>query len=251
MSQEYAPTSTPRLTVEPLASHHDRAAFSCGVPELDNYILRFAAQQDKRDISRTLVAVPAKGSDEIMGYYTLSNYGLEFASLPQNLSKKLPSSIVLPATLLGRLAIDERHQSQGLGKKLLLHALREALRATHQSASLGVVVDAMTDDLVGFYQKRGFVAMPDKPRHLIVPISTLRVMFPGDAKGLPNTDEILDQAAEAAALMEELSTVLQTMSPAALGDHTLQRVSDLRHRLEALKATVPDNVSTPDTPNID
>jgi len=66
-------------------------------------------------------------------------------------------------------------------------------------------------------------------------------MFPEDATELPDTAQILKQAAEAAALLEELSTALRAISPDASGHRALQVVRDLRHRLEALRAAVPDD----------
>lgn len=70
-------------------------------------------------------------------------------------------------------------------------------------------------------------------------------MFPADATELPDTAQILKQAAEAAALVEELSTALRTISPDASGHRALQVVRDLRHRLEVLKAAVPSDEPQP------
>jgi len=166
------------LIVEPLASSHDRAAFSCGVLELDNYLKRQASQDHTRNLARTFLLVPTRGSREIMGYYTLSSYSLTFDALPPDLSRKLPNSIPLPATLLGRLALREDLRGQSLGRMLLLFAMREVVRTTRTVASLGLVVDAMTDGLVAYYEKNGFVALRDRPRHLIAPITRMRAMFP-------------------------------------------------------------------------
>lgn len=227
MAGSQATNTGPRLIVEPLAPHHDRAAFSCGIQELDTYLLRFARQNDKRDVSRPFVVVPSGSSSEIMGYYTLSNYAIVCSALPPELAKGLPSRISLPGTLLGRLAIDERYQSQGLGKKLLWYALRAALRAAHTSASLGVAVDAMTDDLVPFYQKRGFIELLDKPRHLLMPINRIRTLFPEEAEGLPDIRAIIQVTVAASEILEELS-----MSP--LSGHTLTLIGELQSRLDTL-----------------
>src|SRR6185437_14708456 len=166
------------LIVEPLGSSHDRAAFSCGVSELDNYLKRQASQDHTRNLARTFVLIPTRGSREIMGYYSLSGYSLTFDALPPELSRKLPHSIPLPATLLGRLALREDLRGHGLGRLLLLYAMREVVRATRSVASLGLVVDAMTDELVAYYESNGFVPLMDRPRHLIAPITRMRAMFP-------------------------------------------------------------------------
>jgi GNAT superfamily N-acetyltransferase len=187
------PQPGPRLIVEPLGRHHDRAAFSCGAAELDNYLRRQASQDDKRDLSRTFVLIAGENRAEVLGYYTLSSYSITFAALPLELGKHLPSAVLLPATLLGRLAIHESWQGRNLGTMLLYHAMRQALRATRMVASIGIVVDAMNDDLVTFYARNGFVPLRDKPRHLIAPISRIQRIYPEDALALPGVEDILHQ----------------------------------------------------------
>lgn len=174
---------------------HDRAAFSCGTPELDTYIHRYAGQDRRRDLAQCFVLLPRAGSAEIMGYYTLSGYAIEVTALPAELAGRLPSAILLPATLLGRMAIDKRRHGQGYGTLLLLHALRAALRASRQVASTGVVVDALTDDLIPFYARHGFVALSDRPRHLLAPMNRLRAMFPAEATGLADISDLITGAA--------------------------------------------------------
>lgn len=182
------------LQVEPLASHHDRAAFSCGTPELDHYIQRYARQDGKRDLAQCFVLAPHAGSRECIGYYTLSSHGIEITALPPDLAQRLPSNILLPATLLGRLAVATPFQDKGYGTLLLLHALRSALGATRQIALIGVVVDALTDELAPFYTKRGFIELLDRPRHIIVPMNRLRAMFPEEAARIPDATDLIERA---------------------------------------------------------
>ncbi len=88
----------PPPTIELLAPHHDRAAFSCGISALDDYIHRYVSQDRKRDLSQCFVLAPHAGRPEIMGYYTLSGYGIEISAMPPDLAKRLPATILLPAT---------------------------------------------------------------------------------------------------------------------------------------------------------
>jgi hypothetical protein len=43
--------------VEPLQRDHDRARFGCGEPALDEYLARFACQNQESGVARTFVAV--------------------------------------------------------------------------------------------------------------------------------------------------------------------------------------------------
>jgi hypothetical protein len=47
---------------------------------------------------------------EIAGYYTFAATGLALSDLPPVLAKKLPRYPLMPAALIGRLAISTRHQ---------------------------------------------------------------------------------------------------------------------------------------------
>lgn len=163
--------------IERLASHHDRAAFSCGEPSLDAYIHRQAGQDMKRDLAVCYVLCP-HDSSTIIGYYTLSAASVELTSLPPELAKKSGRYHVVPAVLLGRLAVDSRFAGQGMGAILLLHALRRALRA-----GIGVklvIVDALNQNAANFYEHHGFRRFQDSPQRLYMPLSTVRDIFPGE-----------------------------------------------------------------------
>ena len=68
-----------------------------------------------------------KGGKNVLGYYTLSSFGINLADLPEETAKKLPRYPLVPATLLGRLAVDKDHQGKGLGEFLLMDALHRSL----------------------------------------------------------------------------------------------------------------------------
>src|SRR3546814_9602661 len=111
---------------------HDRAAFSCGAPELDRYIREHASQDVKRDVARVFVAVQA-GAPTLCGYYSLSAASFQRDSLPANQAKRLPRYPV-PAVVLGRLAVDESKRGPGLGDFLLIDDLDSVLMATQTMA---------------------------------------------------------------------------------------------------------------------
>jgi len=115
----------PDYITEPLANQHKKSEFSCGNILLDNYLQKQAKQDIKRRLSACFIYNEDDGT--IKGYYTLSNAGIERAFIPEDISKKLPRAYhSLPVTLLGRLAIDEGYKGQGLGKLLLIDALKRS-----------------------------------------------------------------------------------------------------------------------------
>jgi len=161
------------FTVEPLGSGHDRAAFCCGVPELDTYLHRQAGQDQKRNLAAVFVLTsPGKA---VAGFYTLSAHSILAAQLPQDLAAKLPR-FPLPVTLLGRMAIAQAMRGKGLGEFLLLHALERAWLGSLQVASWAVVVDAKLGAR-DFYLKYDFIPFPSQPERLFLPIKAIEKLF--------------------------------------------------------------------------
>lgn len=180
-----------QLRIEALGSHHDRAAFSCGKPEQDAFLRKYAAQREARNMSRTFVLVSPLAPNTIVGFYSLSNYTIAISTLPDPLQKGLPRHQPVPATLLGQLAVAQQHQHSGLGKTLLLHALRQTLRASTLSAAYGVVVHAASEDLIPFYTRYGFISLPETSLHLIAPMTLVARLFPDERITPPGVAELI------------------------------------------------------------
>lgn len=168
MSQARAPWQVVPLD----GKAHDRAAFSCGAPELDRYIREHASQDMKRDVARVFVALQS-GTPAVGGYYSLSASGFQRENLPLDQAKRLPHYPV-PAALLGRLAVDNSMKGQGLGAFLLMDALHRILLATQTLAVHALVVDAKDEAAAAFYRKYGFTPFVGSGRRLFLPMATIR-----------------------------------------------------------------------------
>lgn len=158
--------------IERFSRSHDRSAFSCGKPPLDDFIRRFVTQYEKRNLGRTFVAV-REGESRIGGYYTLASSSVTFEHLPEESARTLPKHPV-PVVLIARLAVDASMQGQKLGEKLLIDALSRCLDLAEQLGVHAVEVDAIDDQARSFYLKYGFVSLKDDPRHLFLPVATIR-----------------------------------------------------------------------------
>ena len=166
-----APPSDYRI--ELLGDQHDRAAFSCGVEALDRYLHVQAGQDSRRRIASCFVLVAPDGS--VAGYYTLSAAGIALAELPADVARKLPRYPLLPAALMGRLAVDRRRHGQRLGELLLFDAFSRALRS--ELAAYAFVVDAKDDAAQAFYEKYRFLRLPGPGRRLYVPLTEIARLF--------------------------------------------------------------------------
>jgi GNAT superfamily N-acetyltransferase len=159
--------------IEPLGSSHDRAAFSCGVPELDRYLRQQAGQDLKRRLAAVFVLT--QDSKTVAGFYTLSAHSILASELPPDQARTLPR-FPLPVTLIGRMGVAQSLQGLGLGEFLLLDALHRARLSTRQVASWAVVVDAKTGAR-DFYLKHDFTPLPTQPSRLILPMQTIEKML--------------------------------------------------------------------------
>ncbi|MEG3928616.1 MULTISPECIES: GNAT family N-acetyltransferase [unclassified Microcoleus] len=161
------------LTIELLdSSRHHRELFCCGQDSLDNYIRKQASQDLKKKVAIVFVLVESSNTD-VIAYYTLSAYTIELADLNESFAKKLPRYPLLPATLLGRLAVDRTYQGQHLGELILIDALTKALLATAQVASLAVIAEALDEPAANFYQKYGFQKFKQNPMKLYLPMKSV------------------------------------------------------------------------------
>ncbi|MGK7931828.1 MAG: GNAT family N-acetyltransferase [Microcystaceae cyanobacterium] len=156
----------------PLEKQHQREAFDCGNPVLNDYLKKYARQNHKKGIAKTFVAISAAGEQKIAGYYTLSASVIEFNSLPSNYQKKLPA-YPIPALLIGKLAVDKSVQGQGLGSELLVNALLRSVKTAQEIGIFAVRVDAIDDNAKAFYLKHEFIPFQDTPFSLFLPISSL------------------------------------------------------------------------------
>jgi GNAT superfamily N-acetyltransferase len=158
--------------IERLSRRHDRSSFDCGQPVLDLWLKERAGQFDRKDLSRTFVAV-VEGEADVRGYYALSTHRVLPEHLPADVGKRLPH-LDVPVVLIGRLAVDRRVQGQGLGEHLLYDAFQRIQRLAEEIGIRGVEVDAIDDSARSFYLKHGFRSLLDDPRHLFLSLEVIR-----------------------------------------------------------------------------
>ena len=161
--------------IEPLQPSHDRGAFHCGVPALDSYLKNQASQDARRKVAAPFVMLDR--SDVIVGYYTLSAHAVSLRELPDSIARRLPRYPLLPATLLGRLAVSTQHRGRNLGRLLLMDALHRSWKNTGEMASIGVVVDAYDESAKAFCLHHEFLPLLDHPERLSLAMATIEKAF--------------------------------------------------------------------------
>ncbi len=166
------------LQAENLKSSHYREDFCSGKELLDNYIKKQASQDIKKKLSVCFVIIENEDQKEkVKGYYTLSNSGIPREMIPESYQKKFPKSYTtIPVTLLGRLARDKNFKGKRAGEFLLMDALYQCYLAAKKIASFAVIVDPIDKEAESFYEKYGFIFLPDSKK-MFLPMKTIDQQF--------------------------------------------------------------------------
>ncbi len=156
-------------TPEPLASHHQIAAFDSGVPSLDEWLKRRAAQNQASGASRTFVSCEG---NTVAGYYALASSAVAQAAVSGRIRRNMPDP--LPVVVLGRLAVATPYQRQGLGRALFQDAARRTIHAAQAIGIRGLLVHALGEQAKAFYLRLGLEESPLEPMTLLVTIADLQ-----------------------------------------------------------------------------
>jgi len=145
-----------KFRIESLNSSHNRKDFDCGSEPLNRYLSTQVSQDVRRRVTACFVAVDIE-ANVVAGYYTLASTSIGINELPDILSKKLPRYPLIPAVLMGRLAVANDCKGFGLGSVLLANAIKRADAA--EIAAYALVVDAKDKIAIAFYEHLGFMHM--------------------------------------------------------------------------------------------
>lgn len=129
-------------------------AFNSRSDSMNQWLRQWCLFNEEEGFSRTYVSFCTE-TGRLAGYYTLSNFAILTKDVqPEHLLRRSPPMI--PCMLLGRLAVDQAFEKQGLGKALVKNAVRHTLQSSVTSGIWALVVHPSTPSLVGFYSSLNF-----------------------------------------------------------------------------------------------
>jgi Acetyltransferase (GNAT) family. len=162
-------------------SRHERAAFSCGVSRLDNFLRLSAKKQQKDDMTRVYVVVE-DGESRILGYHAI-NLGMMNVDLLES-GPKYARSRRITRLFVGQVAVSEQIQGRGVGSILLTHAFAKAVAIANQAGCFAVVLDVLSDGGEEAFQKRknwytsfGFQEFPSSPARMFMTMKQVRLLL--------------------------------------------------------------------------
>lgn len=148
---------------EPLTVDHQLDQFSSGQATLDSWLKTRALKNEREGASRTYVVCVEKA---VVGYYALAVGSVIASKAPGKIKRNMPDPI--PVMVLGRLAIDQTRQNQGIGSALLRDAIFRTLQAAEIGGIRALMVHAIDEAAARFYGHRGFMLSPSDPDTLMI-----------------------------------------------------------------------------------
>jgi GNAT superfamily N-acetyltransferase len=161
--------------VEPLSAAHVVAGFDCGSPARSAWLVEHALQAHRAGLSRVYVVRdldhPAL---RVVGYYALAAGSVAPAEASPRL-RQGAGRYHQPVVILTRLGVDHAAQGEGLGRALVVDALRRIATASEVIGVRAVLIHCETDAARDFYLRLAkFEASPTDPMHLLLLMKDLR-----------------------------------------------------------------------------
>ncbi|RJQ78894.1 MAG: GNAT family N-acetyltransferase [Desulfobacteraceae bacterium] len=160
------------LRIELLTKRHDRKGFDCGEPALNNYLKKTARQHIEKGISRTFILVDTEEPTSILGFFTLASCEVVTSGLPGKSGRIYPAKA--QAAKLARLAVSTHQQRRGLGSIMMVEAMQRTLAVAENIGIIGFFVNAKNQDARKYYEQFGFIALPNNPLELFLPLNSLK-----------------------------------------------------------------------------
>ncbi|WP_276967914.1 GNAT family N-acetyltransferase [Metallibacterium scheffleri] len=148
---------------------HDREAFDCGEPSLNQYLRALATQHRRAGVATTHVLVDATMPPRILGYYSLAAAQMSLVGMSAADQRRLPRYPV-PVARLARLAVTLQEQGHGLGEALLQDAVKRCLALRSELGIHALLVDALHERAAAFYRQYGFRETAEHALTLYLPL---------------------------------------------------------------------------------
>lgn len=153
-----------------LAKHHELAGFDCGKAPLNDFLIKYALQNQASGGARTYVLTRG---DRVIGYYSLAPASIAPEDAPARVMKG-QGRYPVPVILMARFALDLKEQGKGYGKALFRDALRRALAGAEAIGGRAFLVHAKDEEARAFYARFGMEASPTNPFHLLFLFKDIR-----------------------------------------------------------------------------
>ncbi|MFY1618110.1 GNAT family N-acetyltransferase [Micromonospora sp. WMMD736] len=154
--------------------------FDCGSRAQSTWLVDHALQAHRAGLSRVYVVRDNEHPDQrVVGYYALAAGSVAPADASPRLQQGA-GRYHQPVVILTRLGVDRSAQGVGLGRALVVDALRRIAAAGEVIGVRAVLIHCETDAARDFYQRLAkFEVSPTDPMHLLLLMKDLRRALSG------------------------------------------------------------------------
>jgi GNAT superfamily N-acetyltransferase len=155
---------------ERLTEAHDIERFTSREPQLDEWLRRRALASEGSGACRTYVVTDGK---RVVGYYGLATGAVAHVQATGRARRNMPDPI--PVVIIARMAVDRKHEGQGIGRGLIRDAVVRTLGAAEVVGVRAILVHAKSDAAKRFYVDTcGLSESPFDPMTLMVTLADAR-----------------------------------------------------------------------------
>jgi GNAT superfamily N-acetyltransferase len=166
--------------VEPRSAEHVVVGFDCGSVAQSEWLAQHALQAHRAGLSRVYVVRGLDQADgRVVGYYALSAGSVA----PADASRRMMQGAGRyhqPVVILTRLGVDRAAQGAGLGRGLVVDALRRIAVASEVIGVRALLIHCESEVARDFYLRLAkFDPSPTDPMHLVLIMKDLRRALAG------------------------------------------------------------------------
>jgi GNAT superfamily N-acetyltransferase len=161
--------------VEPLSAGHVVAGFNCGSVAQSEWLVQHALQAHRAGLSRVYVVGGLDQPDgRVVGYYALAAGSVASADASRRMLQGA-GRYHQPVVILTRLGVDLAAQGTGLGRALVVDALRRIAAASEVIGVRALLIHCESEVARDFYLRLAkFDPSPTDPMHLLLMMKDLR-----------------------------------------------------------------------------
>jgi GNAT superfamily N-acetyltransferase len=157
---------------QPLGAGHRLEAFDCGKPALNAWLWRHALQSQAAGSARTFIVTD---EHRVAGYFSLTVGQVDVVDVPERVRKGM-GRYPIPVVILARLAVDLRDQGRGIGRGMLMDAIRRALVIADEAGVRAMLTHPIDAEARAFYERYGFVPSPVREGQLLLLLKDARAV---------------------------------------------------------------------------
>ena len=162
-----------------LSTAHDTSSFDCGRPVINSWLRHKALANQHSGDTRKYVL---HHDGVVYGFYGIAVAAVLRSALPGPLRRNAPDPV--GCVLLAQLGVSITHSRRGLGGKLVLDAMRQAVIVADTAGCRLFAVNPREPDVVSYYEKFGFTVCDTTPPLMAMSLRRVRSTLAGvDASG--------------------------------------------------------------------